>query len=134
MPEWQSIDLPDSQAVQLANSRDRRLEVYWAEFDTTIPQERADLMSFIMHPLRSLTGREPEDAYAASNLPPSAASDVIQRRVVPGLAIDGVDETWRVVTTIHNHHRGLNPRITRFMATVSGGEETVYLVADKEYE
>jgi hypothetical protein len=124
MPEWQSIDLPDSQAVRLASDNGHRLEVYWVEFNTNKPDERADLVSFLMHPLVSLTGEQGESADEESN--------VSQRTIVPGLAIDGVDETWRVITTIHNHHRGLNPRITRFMATVSDDEKTVYLEAHKQ--
>lgn len=126
MPEWQSIDLPDSGAVRLASEGGHRLEMYWVEFDTNDDVERDNLMSFIMHPLRSLTGEAGESDYEASN--------VSQRRIVPGLTIDGVDATWRVITTIHNHHRGLNPRITRFMATVSDDEKTVYLEAHKQPE
>lgn len=123
MPEWQSIDLPDSQAVHLASRWGHRLELYWAEFDTNDEVEREDLKSFIMHPLRSLRGEEAQSADDGS---------AVQHTIVPGLAIDGVDETWRVITTIHNHHRGLNPRITRFMATVSDDEKTVYLEAHKQ--
>ncbi|HSJ70948.1 MAG TPA: hypothetical protein VLA29_04785 [Acidimicrobiia bacterium] len=124
MPEWQSIDLPDSQAVRLASNYGHRLEVYWVEFNTNKPDERNDLLSFLMHPLASLRGDETESDDAGAN--------VSQGTIVPGLSIDGVDETWRVITTIHNHHRGLNPRITRFMATVSDDEKTVYLEAHKQ--
>lgn len=125
MPEWQSIDLPDSQAVRLASRNDHRLELYWVEFDTNDEVERDNLVSFLMHPLASLTGEASESADEGAYVPRRGT-------IVPGLAIDGVDETWRVVTTIHNHHRGLNPRITRFMATVSDDEKTVYMEAHKQ--
>lgn len=112
MPEWRLIELPGSEATRLAQSKDSRLDLYWAEFNTLDESDREALLRFMIRPLESLVG---EGDYA-----------------VPGLAIEGLDDSWRVVTTIHNHHRGLNPRITRFMATVSQDEQTVYLDAHKQ--
>jgi len=114
VPEWRLIELPDSQAVRLAESNERRLDLYWTEFNTREETDREGMLAFMIRPLESLIG---EGEYA-----------------VPGLDIEGIDRSWRIVTTIHNHHRGLNPRITRFLATVSGDEETVYLDAHKQNE
>lgn len=113
MPEWTMIDLSESEAVRLAQEKGSRLEVYWTEFDTSDEQDREYLLHwFMVRPLESLTG--------------------VGELAVPGLAIDDVGPGWKIVTTIHNHHRGLNPRITRVMATVSDDEETVYLDAHKQ--
>jgi hypothetical protein len=112
MLRWRPIEVPESEAADLAAERGNRLEVYWIEFNTNIEAERDSLLSFLIRPLESLVG---EGEYA-----------------VDGLTIDCVDESWRIVTTIHNHHRGLNPRLTRFMATVSDEEETVYLDVHKQ--
>ncbi len=117
MPHWQRIDLEESQAAMLAERKGSRLDLYWIEFDTNQDDERKALRRFIVRPLESLVG-EPDESEP--------------RYFVPGIAIEGIDPSWRVVTTIRNHHRGLNPRITRFVATVSGDEETVYLDAVKQ--
>ena len=119
MPEWQEIELGGSEAVRLAGVGEygSRLRVLWTEFDTTREDELAALRDFIMRPLVSLV---------------AAGGDEEDRYFVPGLAIDGVGETWRIVTTIHNHHLGLNPRLTLMKATVSDDDETVYLDLTKQ--
>ena len=114
MPEWQRIDLPESKAVDLAEREGTRLEFLWAEFDTNDEEDREALFSFVRWPLDSLLG---EGEYA-----------------VPGMSIDGIDGSWRIVTTLHNHHLGLNPRVTIMMATVSGDDETVYIDSHKQSE
>ena len=125
MPQWQQIDLPESRAVELAERKGSRLDLYWIEFDTTVEEELKALRGFIMRPLESLVGREEGAGQTEQGGGPS-------EYFVRGIAIEGVRPSWRVVTTIQNHHRGLNPRITRFVATVSGDEETVYLDAVKQ--
>ncbi|HSF84418.1 MAG TPA: hypothetical protein VLG28_02005 [Acidimicrobiia bacterium] len=81
--------------------------LYRTDFDSNVPEELAALRDFLVRPLDSLTGE----------------GDL----AIDGLAIEGVTTSWKVVTTIRNHHRGLNPRITTMVATVSDAEETVYL-------
>ena len=117
MPEWREIEMGESRAVRLAGVGEygNRLRVMWTEFDTTREDELAALRDFVMRPLVSLVGRDEDDRY-----------------YVPGLAIKGVDPHWRIVTTIHNHHLGLNPRLTLTMATVSDDDETVYLSVTKQ--
>jgi hypothetical protein len=85
--------------------------LYRTDFDSEDPQELGALRDFLVRPLESLTG-EGEMA-------------------VDGLAIEGVTTSWKVVTTLRNHHRGLNPRITTMVATLSDKEETVYLAGTK---
>jgi hypothetical protein len=120
MPRWQQIDLPESRAAMLAEEKGSRLDLYWIEFDTNVKAERKALRRFIVRPLESLVGGGESEEERPS------------KYFVPGIAIEGVGPSWRVATTIRNHHRGLNPRITRFVATVSGDEETVYLDAVKQ--
>lgn len=81
----------------------------WTEFDTT--KEPAEWLNFLQWPLASLTEQP--------------AHGVSVR--VDGLGLEGVTKDWHVVTTIKNHHRGLNPRIACVMATLSEEEGTVYL-------
>lgn len=119
MPEWQEIEFRGSEAVRIAGDGEygNRLRTLWTEFDTTNEEDLAALRDFIMRPLVSLVG---------------AADAEEDRYFVPGLAIEGVDESWRIVTTINNHHLGLNPRLTLMKATVSDDDGTVYLDLTKQ--
>ena len=121
MPEWQEIEMGRSAAVELAGEGEYgpRLRSLWTEFDTSDERDRRALQDFMMRPLVSLVAPDgaDEDQY-----------------FVPGLAIPGVTESWRIVTTIRNHHLGLNPRVTVTQATVSEDDETVYLDLTKQQD
>lgn len=116
MPRWNPIELPAEAMLQAAADREvEPIRVYWTEFDTTLDVQRDAFVYYLLHPLPVLSGQLP-----AKGGPPD---DV--RRELDGLTLEGVDEEWRMVTVLRNHHRGLNPRVNFASATVSTEESAV---------
>ncbi|MGH8873740.1 MAG: hypothetical protein ACRDVM_00585 [Acidimicrobiia bacterium] len=95
---WNPIDLRGEEEGEAETP----VRMFWAEYKT----ERDDWKEFLFHPLSVLVNEFGKDGAAASL---------------------GVTDGWRVVTTVLNHHRGLNPRIGLATATLSETEETAYL-------
>jgi len=101
---WTGIPLPDSRAVALAIELGRPpISLWWTEFDSADPEEYDMLLKFMAEPL----------TYLAEALP-------------------DVEDDWHVVTSMHNHHRRLNPRIHFFNVTVAPDEKTCYVSSTKQ--
>ena len=106
MPRWSEVEFPASGELREV-AGDRLIRKFYTEFDTEVPAEREALVEYLLHPLEALSGR--------------AKGDELR-----GLQLPDVGPTWKVVTVIVNHHRGLNPRINMLSASLSTEEETVY--------
>ena len=89
-----------------------RFDVFCTAFDTV--KDREGALAFLVDPLGHMKG----DA-GSRPLPPVA---------------ERPDLEWKVVTTINNHHRKLNPRIIFFLGVVDPTNPTVYLTAHKQNE
>ncbi len=114
MPSWTELPIPASEKLREV-AGDRLIRKLYAEFNTEDDGDREALDEYLLRPLEVLMGR-------SSN------------KHLSGMEIDGVDPSWRVSTVILNHHRGLNPRINMFTATVSTEEKTVYQEVYKQNE
>ncbi len=99
---WQEVELSESRAAQLAREYGGGIAQHWKEFDTNNPEELAELTDLVMRPLPHL------------------------------LVLPGVDPSWRVLTTIPNHHRGLNPRITFASVTTIEDDKTCHVTLAKK--
>jgi hypothetical protein len=122
MPHWTELEIPTERMKEVAARRGvDPIRIYVTEFDTNVEAEREVFLAYLIDPLPMLTGEptKQERDY-------SAESD--------GLAIEGVESDWTVVTVLRNHHRGLNPRVNFAVATVSSEEETVYQDIYKQLE
>jgi hypothetical protein len=89
-----------------------KFSVYSTAFDTK--KDRDGALAFLVDPLGHMKG------------------EVGDRPLRP--VAERPDLEWKVVTTINNHHRKLNPRIIFFLGVVDPTNPTVYLTAHKQNE
>lgn len=129
MPEWTELELPTPMAAAAAERRGVPLpRDFVTEFDTENPTQREAFSILLFDPLPCLSGEWPEDDFAGHDADDAVAAELHRLR------IDGVDNSWKVVTVLRNHHRRLNPRINTFRVTVNYEEETVYGSVDKQLD
>jgi hypothetical protein len=116
MPSWSEVEIPAPEMRRVAEQRGvAPIRQYVTEFDTNDDAQRAAFFRLLRNPLPVFVGQV-ED------------KDLSEEEAVEleGLVLAGVQPHWKVVTTLRNHHRGLNPRINLSSTTVSEEEETVY--------
>ncbi len=117
MPEWREIEVPAERMREAAEQRGvSPIRAYATEFDTNDPVERDAFVEYLLNPLPVLTGQLQDK---------QREQDSVARELA-GLVLDGVSDSWSIVTVLRNHHRGLNPRVNFASATISTEEEAVY--------
>jgi hypothetical protein len=116
MPRWSEVEIPAPAMRRAAEQRGiAPIRQYVTEFDTNDATQRAAFFRLLHNPLPVLVGQ-----VEGKDLSEDEAVEL------EGLVLAGVQPHWKVVTTLRNHHRGLNPRINLSSMTVSEEEETVY--------
>lgn len=123
MPRWTELAIPTERMQEVAGRRGvDPIRLYVTEFDTNVEAEREAFLAYLLNPLPVLTGQMTKQ----QDSPDYAETE--------GLGLEGVEDDWRVVTVLRNHHRGLNPRVNFAVATVSSEERTVYQDIYKQLE
>lgn len=132
MRGWHEVRFPASDDLREV-AGDRLIRKWYTEFDTELEDdglkvEREALIEYLLHPLEVLSGSVDD-----IGLRETKARDAV-RDHLRSLQLPGVDATWKVVTVIVNHHRGLNPRINMLSSTQSAEEKTVVQELYKQNE
>lgn len=107
---WREIVFEDSHAVRLGEERRGPITMHWAEFNTNNPEDRNIMLGLVVHPLEALMGESSEGR----------------------LRLPGIERDWRIVTSIPNHERGLNPRITFTSITCVPEDKTCHVSHTKQ--